>query len=314
MLRGEYVSHSDGRTTVASIGDDWNKHRKATVKPSTWATDDGAWRLHVRPEWGDRAVSSIRPSEVQAWIAELASEDRSTSVVRRCHGILLAVLGVAVRDRLVVGNAAQGANLPRKVPERRNYLTHAQVRRLADECQGENRIIVYVLAYTGQRWGELTALRVRHLDMLRRRILVDDAAPSVNGVPVAGTPKTHEQRSVPFPKFVSPLLAKQCEGKSRDDLVFGAGNDYLRAPKTGSGWLDQAQGRIPVGERPPRVTAHALRHTAASLAISAGATPKAVQLMLGHSSAAMTLDTYADLFEDDLDRVADRLEAARATS
>jgi integrase len=53
------------------------------------------------------------------------------------------------------------------------------------------------------------------------------------------------------------------------------------------------------------VTAHALRHTAASLAISAGANPKVVQRMLGHASAAMTLDVYADLFECDLDAVAE---------
>ena len=55
----------------------------------------------------------------------------------------------------------------------------------------------------------------------------------------------------------------------------------------------------------PRVTAHDLRHTAASLAISAGANPKVVQRMLGHASAAMTLDVYADLFECDLDAVAE---------
>jgi integrase len=54
----------------------------------------------------------------------------------------------------------------------------------------------------------------------------------------------------------------------------------------------------------PRVTAHGLRHTAASLAISSGANPKVVQRMLGHASAAMTLDVYADLFESDLDDVA----------
>jgi integrase len=47
-----------------------------------------------------------------------------------------------------------------------------------------------------------------------------------------------------------------------------------------------------------------LRHTVASLAISAGANVKAVQRMLGHASAAMTLDVYADLFDDDLDAVA----------
>ena len=54
----------------------------------------------------------------------------------------------------------------------------------------------------------------------------------------------------------------------------------------------------------PRITPHDLRHTAASLVISAGANVKAVQRMLGHASASMTLDTYADLFDDDLDAVA----------
>ncbi len=56
------------------------------------------------------------------------------------------------------------------------------------------------------------------------------------------------------------------------------------------------------------MTPHGLRHTAASLAVSAGANVKAVQRMLGHASAAMTLDVYADLFEDDLDVVAGRLD------
>ena len=58
------------------------------------------------------------------------------------------------------------------------------------------------------------------------------------------------------------------------------------------------------------MTPHDLRHTAASLAISAGANVKGVQLMLGHKSAALTLDTYADLFPDDLEAVAEALNAA----
>ena len=55
------------------------------------------------------------------------------------------------------------------------------------------------------------------------------------------------------------------------------------------------------------MTPHDLRHTAASLAIQSGANVEAVQRMLGHASAAMTLDVYADLFDDDLDLVAVRL-------
>jgi integrase len=60
----------------------------------------------------------------------------------------------------------------------------------------------------------------------------------------------------------------------------------------------------------PTITPHDLRHTAASLAVSAQANVKAVQRMLGHGKASMTLDTYADLFDEDLDGVADRLDAA----
>jgi hypothetical protein len=60
----------------------------------------------------------------------------------------------------------------------------------------------------------------------------------------------------------------------------------------------------------PTITPHDLRHTAASLTVSAGANVKAVQRMLGHVRASMTLDVYADLFDDDLDNVAEHLDAA----
>ncbi|MDP9027204.1 MAG: tyrosine-type recombinase/integrase, partial [Actinomycetota bacterium] len=71
-------------------------------------------------------------------------------------------------------------------------------------------------------------------------------------------------------------------------------------------WFDRAL----VAAGLPPMTIHDLRHTAASLAISAGGNVKAVQKMLGHASAAMTLDVYADLFDDDLDAVAARLDQA----
>jgi integrase len=61
-----------------------------------------------------------------------------------------------------------------------------------------------------------------------------------------------------------------------------------------------------------RVTVHDLRHTAACLAISVGANVKVVQQMLGHASAAMTLDVYSDLFADDLAAVADAHDEKRA--
>lgn len=125
----------------------------------------------------------------------------------------------------------------------------------------------------------------------------------------SGTPKSHEARSVPFPALLSERLAHECEGKGPDDLLFPGGDGgFIHAPNTTTGsqswWLTALR-----EEEVDRMTLHDLRRTAASLAISAGANVKAVQRMLGHASAAMTLDVYADLFDDDLDAVADRLAA-----
>jgi integrase len=58
------------------------------------------------------------------------------------------------------------------------------------------------------------------------------------------------------------------------------------------------------------VRLHDLRHTCASLAISAGANVKVVQKLLGHKTAVLTLDRYGHLFPDDLDAVADAFDAA----
>ena len=85
------------------------------------------------------------------------------------------------------------------------------------------------------------------------------------------------------------------------DLVVGV---VGRGPQVGR---DQLQ-LVATAVRLDGLTPHELRHTAASLAVSAGANVKAVQRMLGHASAAMTLDVYSGLFEDDLDGVAERLD------
>ncbi|MGO8769504.1 tyrosine-type recombinase/integrase [Mycobacterium sp.] len=112
-----------------------------------------------------------------------------------------------------------------------------------------------------------------------------------------------------MPGFLLPYLARQCEGKNRDDLLWsGDDSGHLRRPHPISGWFAKAVAESGV----PRTTPHDLRHTAASLAVSAGANVKAVQKMLGHASAAMTLDIYADLFDDDLEAVATALHDARS--
>ena len=88
---------------------------------------------------------------------------------------------------------------------------------------------------------------------------------------------------------------------------------HLNQPTVKGGWWVQSMARAQaIGSGFPTPTIHDLRHTAASLAVSAGANVKAVQRMLGHASAAMTLDVYADLFDEDLESVSRALDHARA--
>jgi integrase len=225
------------------------------------------------------------------------------------------MIDIAVRDRRLPSNPARGVNLPRKKSKERHYLSHTQVQLLADESRS-NGTLVLLLAYTGVRWGEAVGLKVSNVDMQRRRILIRTNAANVRGVIISGTPKSHESRNVPFPAFLAEPLANQCRAKSRDQLVFGDGVAFTPTPTHKDGWFAGARNRSVELDPtfPAALTLHDLRHTAASLSISAGANVKAVQRMLGHASAAMTLDTYADLFDDDLDAVATSLNAAKAAS
>ena len=256
---------------------------------------------------GGVAIADIRPTAVQHWLAELGCGTDDTkpvgaAVVKRTHHVLSRILADAVRDNLIAKNPVAGLKLPRTSRKRPVYLTHQQVA-LLTAAADEHGPMVLLLAYTGLRWGEAVGLRVRDLDLLRKRVtIVENAVQSGTSIHV-GTPKAHKQRVVPLPPFLVPHLARQCEGKGRDDLLFGKDGEHLRRPHPVSGWFAKAVTASGV----PRATPHDLRHTAASLAISSGANVKAVQRMLGHASAAMTLDIYADLFDDDLEAVAEAL-------
>lgn len=153
----------------------------------------------------------------------------------------------------------------------------------------------------------MAALRVGRVNLLRRRLEVVEALTEVHGRTVFGTTKTHQRRSVPVPRFLADELAGRLAGKQPADLVFTApGGGVLRNTNFRPRFFDPAANRAGLAG----LTPHELRHTAASLAVAAGANVKVVQQMLGHASAAMTLDVYAGLFGDDLDALADRLDEA----
>lgn len=314
--RGEFVDATAARALIGPLGAEWLA-RQTHLKPSAYRPVESAWRNHVLPRWGQVAVADVRKTAVQQWVSEMTQGDttatpprkpKGATLVIRAYGVLAAVLDDAVSDRRTMSNPARGISLPRKVKKPHVYLSHEQVHTLA--AASKYPTLVLVLAYCGLRWGEATGLRVKHLDMLRRRFLIEENAVQVGSVIEIGTPKNHKKRTAPFPRFLGEQLARQCEGKGREDLVFPGENGHhlrlARVHEDNMSWFAGAVKRSGV----PRITPHDLRHSAASFAVSAGANVKAVQKMLGHSSAAMTLDVYADLFDGDLDAVSDALDHA----
>lgn len=312
--RGEWINPADARATVGELGAVWMTNR-TNLKPSTLRTTESAWRVHVEPRWGATTVAAVRFSDVETWVANLAAS-RSPTTVLRAHGVLFSILAAAVRDRRILSNPAEGVALPRKQRKAHVYLSHEQLHALADAA-GDHRTLILVLGYTGLRWGEMAGLRVRDVDLSRRRLNVERNAVEVGSRIEVGTPKTHKRRSVPLPGFLVPMVREQCMDTAPNGILFpGPAGGFIRRPRLRdttdrhSSWFSSALARA----RLEPMTPHDLRHTAASLAVSAGANVKAVQRMLGHASAAMTLDVYSDLFDDDLDAVGAALNHAVSTS
>src|SRR3954470_6780724 len=205
------------------------------------------------------------------------------------------------------GVSVEGVAQPRQPRGRQRFLSHEEVRRLAEEGATPYDTLILFLAYTGLRFGEMAALGVSDLDLVRRRVQVSANLVEVSGRLHQDSPKSHRARSVPVPRFLVAALRRQVEGRRPDQSVFttGAGTP-LRNSNFRHHLFAPAVERA--GLQP--LTPHDLRDTAASLAVAAGANVKVVQRMLGHASAAMTLDIYAGLFDGDLDAVADRLDEA----
>lgn len=305
-MAGEYVSPSLGRITVSELAPEWLARKRQATAPSHYRMLESAYRCHVEPVWGQVSVAGIDAGAVEAWIAAMGAQGAGATTVLRAHGVLSGILGAAVKSRRLAVNAAKGVdNLPRKTARRHVYLTADDVAALADES-GRHRPLVLVLAYTGIRWGEAIGLRVRDVEFLRRRLSVSENAVQLGVDHAVGPTKGRTARSVPVPGFVLDELSAQCKGKAPGDLVFPASDGgYLPRPKSDGGWFAGAVKRAKV----QAITPHDLRHTCASLSVSAGVNVLALQRMLGHTSAKVTLDTYSDLFDDDLDAVAAALHA-----
>ncbi|MER5312911.1 site-specific integrase [Streptomyces sp. NPDC002773] len=313
--KGSYRDPRSGKAAVSVVAEEWFK----TLRKQARRTKNDYRELldlYVIPKWGDWQVSAIQWDDVSTWVDDLINKPGasgrplSPGRIAKTFYVFGGVMKHAIRTHRIAVNPASEHTLPRADDDDEHvYLTHDQVEALA-EAAGDHRLLVLVLAYSGIRWGEAIAIKASRFNVDTRRIRIVQAYSDVNGKLELGPVKNHEKRSVPVPRSFAEDLRPLLDGRKRDDLVFIAPmGGPLRYRNFRQRAFDKAVVAAGLGDL--GITPHKLRHTAASLAIAAGADVKVVQTMLGHKSAAMTLDVYGHLWPDRLDEVADALDRGR---
>ena len=310
MATGTYADPTLGRTPLAEITETWYASAAPSLKPKTRASYRGLIDVRILPYLGRRQVASIRPSDVQKWVNELTAEGLSSSRVRQAYIVLGMALDTAVHDGVIARNPARRSGVKLPTLERRQpiALVPEQVASIADACPPPYDLLVRLLGTTGLRWGEAVALRRRSVDLLRRRLIVSESLAEIGAELIFGPTKSHAERSVPLTR---PLAAAfdvhlgKWVSTGLDALVF---TSEKGRPLRYSNFRREVWNPALKTARVPKVGLHVLRHSAAAAMIRAGASPKALQTILGHKSAGFTLSVYGHVFEQDMTELALRLE------
>lgn len=282
---GDFNGASLTLRTAAPLYLDYAKGRK---RPSTLRGDVGRLRVLCRSAWSAKVLGRVEPRDLLAWVAEREREGVSGATINRD----LALVSALYRWAGKAGHVPADLNPARRVDrhsekgrERETYLTAAEAGALIEACSDVARPFVLAALHTGARRGELLALRWRAVDLARREVVIEPQ-----------TEKAGRGRVVPLSPALASALADLSTRRARPVVD---GSDHVFADRDGEPFheplvrslLASAVRRceaIPQAKR-PKVTCHALRHTAASLMVGAGVPLFDVAKVLGHATLAVTM-------------------------
>jgi integrase len=307
---GTYMDPTLGRTPLTEIVQTWYASAAPSLKPKTRASYRGLIDVRILPYLGRRQVASIRPSDVQKWVNELTAEGLSSSRVRQAHIVLGMALDTAVHDGVIARNPARrsGVKLPKLERRQPVALVPEQVASIADASPPPYDLLVRLLGTTGLRWGEAVALRRRSVDLLGRRLVVTESLAEIGAELIFGPTKSHAERSVPLTRPLVVALDRHLDERVDPDLDALVFTSEKGRPLRYSNFRREIWNRALKTAKVPKVGLHVLRHSAAAAMIRAGASPKALQTILGHQSAGFTLSVYGHVFEQDIAELVLRLE------
>ncbi len=289
-----------------------------TVKPITYECYERLLRLHLLPALGRVKLKALTPTHVRALYREKLDSGLSAASVQRVHALLHKALKQAVDDGLIPRNVSEAVKAPKQTRREIRYLTLQQAHALLGAVSEDRLEALYVLAiHTGLRQGELLGLKWEDVDLDAGVLGVRRTLSAAKSGPAFTTPKNNKSRSVRLTPRAAQALRDHRERQSKERMrLAGLWQDHGLVFTTQVGTPLNRHNIVSRSFKPllrraglQDIPFHALRHSFATLMLSAREHPKVVQEMLGHSGINVTLDFYSHVLPDMQEQATDRLGA-----
>jgi integrase len=295
VREGAWHDHARGEVTFAEYVETvWlpSKH----VETSTLAAHRSYLDKHFIPTFGRRPMGKVLPSEVQRWVTTATENGLSPTSVRKYHTMLHSVFERALRDRVVTFNPCAHTEIPKVVRKKARTLTPTEYDAILAALPAQHRLMVETAINTGLRWGELIALKPRHLDLTTGRLTVEETIVEISH---KNSPTGQRMITKPYPKDNEPrtmALPPDLVGQLADwitERLLGPG-DLLFATRDGTP-ISRNTFRTRIW-RPAiqasgidfDVRVHDLRHAHASWLLAGGSDLKSVMDRMGHAQITTT--------------------------
>jgi integrase len=306
LARGTWLDPRSSRMTLGEYAERWLAAHQ--VRPRTRIGYRTDLDVHILPTLGSLPLEAVTSERVRGWVADRQATGRRGAAAK-AYRTLSTIMNAAVADGILARSPCNVSGAARPPEREVRPLLLDELWMVHGAMDDRFKAWVLVAGFCGLRWGEATALRVSDVDLDEGVVRVVRQARETAGGHLFEPPKTSaSRRTVALPTFVQQALKDHIRtytNGTADELVFTTtAGTALRASNFRRRQWVPATEQLPWS---PRI--HDLRHTCASLAISAGVDIKTLQRMLGHASAAMTLDRYGHLMGNPTAAVAAAMSA-----
>lgn len=314
---GTFVEPS--KLTVNDYLDQWlETAARPRLRANTYTGYEKMLRVYVRPTLGGYRLDKLTALDIQRVIAGLQGQGLKARTIRYAMTVLSNALKQAVRWGVLASNPAERVTLPKQQKAETQALSPEEVARFLDAAAADRWGIVFTFALaTGMRPSEVAGLQWRDVDLDARTVAVRRALTRKPGGRHLTEPKTpRSRRSIPLPEGLVAQLREHRRGQDAERAAAGAAyqNDgFVFAGPTGKPIAERTlverhfKPTLAAAGLPSTIRYYDLRHTCATLLLSANVHAKVVSERLGHSTITLTMDTYSHVLPSMQQGAADAL-------